>query len=91
MLGFRGHCLTKSRAYSTTYGQLRVDRANHRTPVLPDAPDTATEASWRYAGRGYSPGEALFARGIAEDIATNREIARWEATQARGWERPNEA
>ncbi|MDX6707152.1 MAG: hypothetical protein QOI48_2998 [Solirubrobacteraceae bacterium] len=27
--GYRGHCLTKSRHYSTTFGQLRQDRADH--------------------------------------------------------------
>ncbi len=30
MLGYRGHCATKSRAYSVTYGQLRQDRQLHR-------------------------------------------------------------
>ncbi len=76
MLGYRGHCLTKSRAYSTTYGELRAVRARHRAVRLPAALDTVTDAAWRYAGRGYTSGEALFARGIAQDIATNREIAR---------------
>ena len=76
MLGYRGHCLTKSRAYSTTYGELRAVRARHRTTPLPADLDTITEATWRYAGRGYTPGEALFARGIADDITTNREMVR---------------
>jgi hypothetical protein len=31
---------------------------------------------WRYAGRGHSAGQALFAKTIAEDIAENRRIAR---------------
>src|SRR5207253_3213404 len=30
MLGYRGHCTTKSRSYSITYGQLREDRRTHR-------------------------------------------------------------
>ncbi|MER7279032.1 replication initiator [Dactylosporangium sp. NPDC000244] len=30
MLGYRGHCATKSRVYSVTYGQLRQDRRQHR-------------------------------------------------------------
>ncbi|MFJ2579743.1 replication initiator [Kitasatospora aureofaciens] len=84
MLGFRGHCLTKSRAYSTTYGQLRTDRARHRTPPPPDDTETITDATWRYAGRGYTPGEALFARGIADDITANRKIAREQLALERG-------
>ena len=30
MLGYGGHCLTKSRSYSVTFGQLRRARADHR-------------------------------------------------------------
>jgi hypothetical protein len=29
-LGYGGHCLTKSRAYSVTFGQLRAERREHR-------------------------------------------------------------
>ncbi|MFF3073111.1 replication initiator [Kitasatospora sp. NPDC057936] len=83
MLGYRGHCLTKTHAYSTTYGQLRADRAEHAR-TLAGAPvlytdwdtDTTTESAWRFAGTGYTPAEALIAAGIAEDLATNREMAR---------------
>ncbi|MFF2511592.1 replication initiator [Streptomyces sp. NPDC058086] len=40
-LGYRGHILTRSRAYSTTYAALRADRAEH---VGPDTvPGTATD------------------------------------------------
>ncbi|MEU9206590.1 replication initiator [Streptomyces sp. NPDC048415] len=75
-LGYRGHILTKSRAYSTTYAALRADRAEH---VGPDTmPGTASDAHWRYVGSGHSPGAALIAAGIAEDLATTREIARGE-------------
>ncbi|MGW0947126.1 replication initiator [Streptomyces sp. NPDC002623] len=75
-LGYRGHILTKSRAYSTTYAALRAERAHHVGHV--DLPDTITDASWRYAGSGHTPGAALIAAGIAEDIVANREIAREE-------------
>ncbi|GAA2154555.1 plasmid replication initiator protein [Kitasatospora kazusensis] len=85
MLGYRGHCLTKTRAYSTTYGQLRADRAEHaRTSVgarqlfADRDDDTTTETAWRFVGTGHTPAEALIAAGIAEDIATNRDIARQE-------------
>ncbi len=36
---------------------------------------------WRYVGRGHSPGEAVLARSIAEDIAANRRTARDAARQ----------
>ena len=82
MLGYRGHCLTKTRAYSTTYGALRTARAEHsRTasgrPLYGDWDDgTTTESAWRYVGSGHTPGEALIAEGIAQDLALNREAAR---------------
>ncbi|MCX5424134.1 replication initiator [Streptomyces sp. NBC_00078] len=87
-LGYRGHILTKSRRYSTTYGALREERADYRkgdTKPTRSA-DTVTEAAWRYVGSGYTRGEADFALGIAEDIVINRELAR-EAMddEKRGW------
>jgi hypothetical protein len=77
-LGYRGHVLTKSRQYSTTYGALRAVRTAHRAassgPPL-DADTTVTEADWRYVGRGHTPAEAEIAAGIAEDLAQLRAIA----------------
>ncbi|MHB6908277.1 replication initiator [Streptomyces sp. DB-54] len=76
-LGYRGHILTKSRVYSTTYTALRAERAEHQgVGTLPDALDAVTDAHWRYAGSGHTPGAALIAAGIAEDLAANRENAR---------------
>ncbi|MFJ5640241.1 replication initiator [Streptomyces sp. NPDC093223] len=75
-LGYRGHILTKSRAYSTTYAALRAERAHHMGHA--DTPDIVTERHWRYVGSGHTPGAALIAAGVAEDIATNREITREE-------------
>ncbi|MFJ8274300.1 replication initiator [Streptomyces sp. NPDC094154] len=75
-LGYRGHILTKSRAYSTTYAALRAERAHHMGHV--DAPDTITERHWRYAGSGHTPGAAQIAAGIAHDIAIHREIVQEE-------------
>jgi hypothetical protein len=51
-LGYRGHVLTKSRVYSTTYTALREERAAHERTVQDDEPGTAgpdsvTEARWR--------------------------------------------
>ncbi|MFE2690192.1 replication initiator [Streptomyces mirabilis] len=73
-LGYRGHILTKSRAYSTTYAALRADRAEHVGQET--RPDTDTDAQWRYVGSGHSPGAALIAAGIADDLAGNRAAAR---------------
>ncbi|MFE4408982.1 replication initiator [Streptomyces sp. NPDC056821] len=80
-LGYRGHILTKSRAYSTTYAALRAERAHHQGHA--DIPDAVTERHWRYVGSGHSPGAALLAVGVAEDLATNREIAREEREVSR--------
>ncbi|NNN31298.1 plasmid replication initiator protein [Streptomyces sp. S3(2020)] len=73
-LGYRGHILTKSRAYSTTYAALRAERAQHMGHA--DIPDTVTERSWRYVGSGHTPGSALIAVGIAEEHVLNREMVR---------------
>jgi hypothetical protein len=75
-LGYRGHILTTSRAYSTTYTALRAERAHHMGHA--DMPDAITERNWRYVDSGHTPGAALIAAGIAEDSARNREIARDE-------------
>jgi hypothetical protein len=55
-LGFRGHWLTKSRGYSTTFGALRTARGRwqadqHDEPAIEDV---AVMKGWRYAGRGYT-------------------------------------
>ncbi|NUH38200.1 plasmid replication initiator protein [Streptomyces samsunensis] len=79
-LGYRGHILTKSRRYSTTYAALRAERAEHQRDDAGSSqhPEAVTEAAWRYVGSGHTPGAALIAAGIAEDLALNREIAREE-------------
>ncbi|MFC9883485.1 replication initiator [Streptomyces libani] len=75
-LGFRGHVLTKSRAYSATFAALRAERAAHEGHV--ETPRGLTDASWRYVGSGHTPGAALIAAWVAEDVARNREITREE-------------
>ncbi|MFG2356195.1 replication initiator [Streptomyces sp. NPDC048521] len=72
-LGYRGHILTKSRAYSTTYAALRAERARYQGHT--DLPDAITERRWRYVGSGHTPGAALIAAGIAEDLAESRRLA----------------
>ncbi|WP_306320529.1 MULTISPECIES: replication initiator protein RepSA [unclassified Streptomyces] len=82
MLGFRGHFLTKSRTYSSTFTARRQVRADYRAAQqrdalgLPDPDTTLVLADWRYAGHGHTPGESAFAASIAEDIRINRETAR---------------
>jgi hypothetical protein len=61
MLGFSSHFATKSRAYSTTLGELRADRAAHQREYAIAAglqPDldpgtTLVVTDWHYAGRGH--------------------------------------
>lgn len=72
-LGYRGHILTKSRVYSTTYAALRAERAHHQGHTA--LPDAITERQWRYVGSGHTPGAALIAAGIAEDLAESRRLA----------------
>ncbi|MEU4845541.1 replication initiator [Streptomyces gilvosporeus] len=78
-LGYRGHILTKSRVYSTTYAVLRAERAEYRGAIaaadLADVLDMLTDAHWRYVGSGHTPGAALIAAGIAEDLERNRALA----------------
>ncbi|MFJ8096304.1 replication initiator [Streptomyces griseofuscus] len=86
-LGYRGHILTKSRRYSTTYGALREERADHRRggakPM--DGLNTVTESAWRYVGSGYTPGEAGVALGIAEDHAQSIQLGREAREDAQKW------
>ncbi len=49
------------------------------------AGDVITESRWRYAGRGHTPGQAVLAADIAQDIALNHEAA-WDEREPRsGW------
>ncbi|MFJ6669174.1 replication initiator [Streptomyces sp. NPDC091383] len=85
-LGYRGHALTKSRQYSTTYGALRAVRADFQVGdvLTAQSREAVTESTWRYVGSGHSPAEAEIAYGIAEDLATLREIRRDLVTG--GWD-----
>ncbi|MET9404906.1 replication initiator [Streptomyces sp. NPDC002935] len=71
-LGYRGHILTKSRAYSTTYAALRAERAGHVGHA--DLPGVVTERQWCYIGAGHGPGAALIAMGIADDLTESRRL-----------------
>src|SRR2546421_9608599 len=92
-LGFGGHFLTKSRAYSTTMGALRAARrrfvrarrAGDAGVVLdawgrPEDEDLVLiRGSWFYLGWGYqSAGEAWLAATAAARAREARELAREE-------------
>ncbi|WP_434101038.1 replication initiator [Streptomyces malaysiensis] len=85
-LGYHGHTLTKSRAYSTTYAALCAERAHHmgHDDVSLDTTGTLIERRWRYVGSGHTPGAALLAAGVAEDLAQLREVVRDERSALRG-------
>ncbi|MFI1402858.1 replication initiator protein RepSA [Streptomyces griseofuscus] len=97
MLGFRGHFMTKSRAYSTTLSERRQVRADFRARQerrergLPEDLDdsegsTLTVAHWVYAGQGHTPGESWLAASIAKEIRLNRETAREALQDQLEWE-----
>jgi hypothetical protein len=92
MLGYGGHCLTKSRCYSTSFRALRAARRawtairRHGPTValdgdgrlLPPA-GMVTVASWEYAGRGYTTtADAWLAASMAADHHQARQLAREE-------------
>jgi hypothetical protein len=70
MLGFRGHFSTRSRAYSTTLGAIRDERADYRRAQFLDArpeleaDSTLVLAHWSFAGQGYTPGESLLVTSV---------------------------
>ncbi|CAM3167399.1 replication initiator [Saccharomonospora xinjiangensis] len=79
MLGFRGHFLTKSRAYSTTFKAIREDRRAFRLAEALDRlgldPDTTVVVNdWAFTGSGYrNDAERELALGIAERLRTQRQ------------------
>jgi hypothetical protein len=92
-LGFGGHFLTKSRAYSTTMGELRRVRRDYQRRQLAgdqgavldawgrpeDEGLVEVRASWRYAGWGYlSHGEAWMASTAAARARERRRLGREE-------------
>ncbi|MTD53885.1 replication initiator [Amycolatopsis pithecellobii] len=78
MLGFRGHFLTKSRRYSTTFTTIRGDRRAYRLAETLDRlglePDSVLVVNdWRFQGAGYrDDAERELAAGIAQRIRDDR-------------------
>jgi len=79
MLGFRGHFLTKSKHYSTTFGAIRGERRTFRTLQALDRmgldPEAVTVVNdWHYTGSGYdSDAERELATAIAEGTRQQRQ------------------
>jgi hypothetical protein len=92
MLGYGGHCLTKTHHYSTTMAALRAARRaftarRHHGPTVPLDGDgrplppagTIRVADWQYAGRDYTtPADAWLAWSMAADHLQARQLAREE-------------
>jgi hypothetical protein len=87
--GYRGHCLTKSRRYSTTFAALRQAREQHvREQLLARSADTGQRAlsvdgeriaRLRFAGQGHlTAGDALLAASGAARRREHRRLAREE-------------
>ncbi|MGO1057057.1 replication initiator [Crossiella sp. CA198] len=84
MLGFRGHFLTKSRRYSTTFKDIRgAQRAYRATEALAQLGVTEDEVTvinhWDFLAVGHrTDAERELAAGIAERIKTTRQTHRKE-------------
>ncbi|WP_289008522.1 replication initiator [uncultured Thermomonospora sp.] len=79
MLGFRGHFATKSRRYSTTLGHLRRVRADYVRRLLgrpdPEEDTVLVLAHWRFAGQGFTAGEAALAEVLSSHPPGRKETA----------------
>jgi len=88
--GFRGHFLTKSRRWSTTFGELRAERQRWRLAQRPDDQDVALEesvvtAEWAFEGSGYlTAGDVCLARTVEDQLRLGRFVAREGSRPAGG-------
>jgi len=95
MLGYGGHCVTKSCHYSTTMRAMRTARRawtarRHHGPTVQLDPDgrllppagMVAVAGWQYAGRGYTTAaDAWLAASMAADHHQARRLAREELSR----------
>lgn len=87
--GFRGHFLTKSRAYSTTFGALRLERQTWRISekgehAVGALGDEVLVGEWSYEGSGYlSAGDVVLAENLGEEARRGRRVAREEGARER--------
>jgi hypothetical protein len=92
--GYRGHCLTKSRRFSTTFGELRAIRQEWQVVAKGAATETSvksetegnaggTVSEWTFVGMGYTTaGDAWLAESIAEEERLARRSAYEERQDA---------
>jgi hypothetical protein len=92
--GYRGHCLTKSRRFSTTFGALRAVRqewqvaekgvgADGAADVATDQDTDGIVSEWTFVGMGYTTaGDAWLAESIAEEERLARRSAYEERQDA---------
>jgi glutathione S-transferase len=88
-LGYRGHCLTKSRLYSTTFKALREARECHvHEQILARSNDAVQRAlagaqermaSFRYIGVGHLTAADAFLAASASARARDQRLAACEA------------
>jgi hypothetical protein len=84
--GFRGHFLTKSRRYSTTFGDLRAERQRWRMAQRSDGAETETVGpdeveirEWNFEGSCYrTAGDVSLARNLEEEHRLGRVLERQE-------------
>ena len=80
-LGFRGHCITKSRHYSVTFGYLRAERQAWQikmssTPEV-NHQNGQTIGNWQWVGTGWwSSGDLWLAELGAQQKSESRLLAR---------------
>lgn len=101
-LGYRGHWVTKSRRYSTTFAALRSSRqawsadedraSGDGKPAHTGATgDEVVLRSWSYAGRGYQTrGDAWLAETAAAEVLRTKRLARQESRRARAVGEPDQ-
>src|SRR4051794_11691718 len=79
-LGFRGHCFTKSRRYSTTFTALRQARHQHQLSGAGELLEDAQQIRrWQYSGSGYRLlGDAWLAESGRKRALEMRRVAREE-------------
>jgi hypothetical protein len=89
--GYRGHCLTKSRRFSTTFAALRADRQEWRIAEKRTVADSAAMmagddgtdgivSEWIFVGMGYTTAGDTW---LAESIADEEGLARRSAYEER--------
>ncbi len=75
-LGYRGHCTTKSRRYSTTLTALRKARATHRRR---HSSSPSASHNWQYNGRGhYADGDLTLTRNAYQIAREQRRTVNQE-------------